>query len=110
MVMTGKVKPVVETKDESLLSDQFNHAGCTAEEVVAACLGGFDTIVLATVFAGNWRSCWVTGLVATLLRNIPRCREFVMYAVKGGPACDCEIQFIEIFMELLGAEVCMKAA
>ena len=59
MVMTGKVKPVVETKDESLKDDKFSHAGRTAEEVVAACLGGFDTIVLATVFAGNWRSCWV---------------------------------------------------
>ena len=109
MVMTGKVKPVVETKGEGP-SDQFNHAGRTAEEVVAACLGGFDTIVLATVFAGNWRSCWVTGLVATLLRNIPRCDIFRMFAVRGGPACDCEIQFILNFMELLGAEVVVKAA
>ena len=31
-----------------------------------------------------------------------------MFAVKGGAACDCEIQFIEIFMELLGAEVRLK--
>ena len=35
MVMTGKVKPVVETKGEGP-SDQFNHAGRTAEEGVAA--------------------------------------------------------------------------
>ena len=98
MAKLGKLKAVVEGKDKR-----------SAEQVVAACLGGFDTIVLATVFAGNWRSCWVSGLIATLLRNIPRCKIFTMFAVKGGAACDCEIQFTEIFMELLGAEVRMKA-
>ena len=99
MAKLGKLKAVVED----------NKVVRTAVQMVAACLGGFDTIVLATVFAGNWRSCWVSGLIATLLRNIPRCRIFVMFAVKGGAACDCEIQFTEIFMELLGAEVRMKA-
>jgi len=110
MVKAGKVKPVIEASGAEVLSaDNKTYAGRTAEEVVAACLGGFDTIVLATVFAGNWRSCWVTGLVATLLRNIPRCKTFNMFAVKGGPACDCEIQFIVNFMELLGAKVIGKA-
>jgi len=99
MAMLGQLKAVVEDKVVR-----------TAKQVVAAALGSFDTIVLATVKAGNWRACWVSGLIATLLRNIPRCKEFTMFAVKGGPACDCEIQFIEIFMELLGAEVFAKAA
>ena len=99
MAMLGQLKAVVED----------NKVVRTAEQVVAACLGSFDTIVLATVKAGNWRACWVGGLIATLLRNIPRCAFFKMYAVQGGAACDCEIQFIEHFMELLGAEVVGKA-
>ena len=98
MAMLGQLKAVVEDKVVR-----------SAEQVVAAALGSFDTIVLATVKAGNWRACWVSGLIATLLRNIPRCALFKMYAVRGGAACDCEIQFIEIFMELLGAEVVTKA-
>ena len=32
-----------------------------------------------------------------------------MFAVRGGAMCDCEIQFIVNFMEMLGAEVVMKA-
>jgi len=102
MAMLGQLKAVVEDKVVR-----------TAEQVVVACLGSFDTIVLATVKAGNWRACWVSGLIATLLRNIPRCKLFKMFAVKGGAMCDCEmnceIQFIENFMELLGAKVDLKA-
>jgi len=98
MAMLGQLEAVVEDKVVR-----------TAEQVVAAALGSFDTIVLATVKAGNWRACWVGGLIATLLRNIPRCKVFTMFAVKGGAACDCEIQFIENFMELLGAKVVLKA-
>ena len=99
MAMLGQLKAVVEDKVVR-----------TAVQAVAAALGSFDTIVLATVKAGNWRACWVGGLIATLLRNISRCAFFTMFAVKGGPACDCEIQFIVNFMELLGAEVVIKAA
>ena len=99
MAMLGQLKAVVE--DNTVVR--------TAVQVVAASLGSFDTIVLATVKAGNWRACWVSGLISTLLRNIPRCRIFTMFAVKGGAACDCEIQFIETFMELLGARVHVKA-
>jgi len=109
MVKMGKVKPVIETKGEGP-SDKFNEAGRSAEEVVDACLRCFDTIVLLSVKAGNWRSCWVRSLITTLLLNIPRCRLFTMFAVRGGAACDCEIQFIEKFMELLGAKVVQKAA
>ena len=109
MVKMGKVKPVIEAKGENGKEDRFNHAGRSAEDVVDACLRCFDTIVLLSVNAGNWRSCWVRSLITTLLLNVPRCRLFKMIAVRGGAACDCEIQFIEIFMELLGAEVIQKA-
>ena len=94
MAMLGQLEAVVEDKVTR-----------SAEQVVVAALGSFDTIVLATVKAGNWRACWVGGLIGTLLRNIPRCDSFVMFAVRGGPACDNEIQFTVNFMELLGAEV-----
>ena len=103
MVKMGKVKPVIEAKGENGKEDRFNHAGRSAEDVVDACLRCFDTIVLLSVKAGNWRSCWVRSLITTLLLNVPRCRLFKMIAVRGGAACDCAIQFIEIFMELCSA-------
>ena len=70
-----------------------------------ATLDSFGTAVLATVEAGAWRLNWVAGLLYILLSCVPRCGELNLLAIKGGPACDCEIKFIEALMEELGAKV-----
>ena len=76
-----------------------------AAKVIEAVLKSFGTAVLATVNAGAWRLNWIAGLLAVLLCGVKRCGVLNLLAIKGGPACDCEIKFIEALMEELGAEV-----
>eukprot|EP00931_Biecheleriopsis_adriatica_P022090 TRINITY_DN14295_c0_g1_i1.p1 TRINITY_DN14295_c0_g1~~TRINITY_DN14295_c0_g1_i1.p1 ORF type:complete len:530 (+),score=105.59 TRINITY_DN14295_c0_g1_i1:63-1592(+) len=71
-------------------------------QVCEELLLSFNTTVLATVEAGAWRIDWIAALMSMLLRNVPRCAHITLFAVKGGPACDCEIQFIKNLLADLG--------
>ena len=77
----------------------------TAAEVADANLNGFYTIVLSTVKAGAWRASWAMNFCAHLNALVPMCQTIALFAVKGGPACDCEIAFIGELMKVLGAAI-----
>jgi len=80
----------------------------TPGELAADTYNNFYTIVLATVKAGAWRGNWAFSLVGTLVGCVPKCGKLTMLAIKGGPACDCEIGFIIALMKALGCQ-CEKA-
>eukprot|EP00966_Prymnesium_polylepis_P092493 2140992-Prymnesium_polylepis.1 len=97
----GKLRAVVEPRSER-----------KASEVAAATLGSFSTIVLARassgssfdVKAGAGHLNWASSMMSMLLTNVTRCNQVHLIAVKGGPSCDCEINFIEELMKELRAE------
>lgn len=62
------------------------------------------TIVLATVFVAGWRVAWAHSLASLILGAYTSCSKLRMYAVKGGPATDCEVDFVEAFMDEVGAK------
>ena len=43
--------------------------------------------------------------MGVLCAMYPRCQDLTLLAIKGGAACDCEINFIVALMAELGAEV-----
>jgi len=64
-----------------------------------------DTNVLATLAIPAWRVTWALGIVTKIVSAYPLCKQLIMVAVKGGPATDCEIRFVEHVMPLLGFSV-----
>jgi len=60
------------------------------------------TQVLATVYCPGWRASWAMGVVGMILANYAECTTLRLLAVKGGPGCDGEIEFLTLLMPLLG--------
>lgn len=52
--------------------------------------------------AGGWRIIWAQSVVFTIIACYSRCSTLCMHAVKGGPACDCEIDFINALLPAIG--------
>ena len=64
----------------------------------------FWTTVLATVRVEGWRAPWMLMVLHLILVSYPTCEVLFLNALKGGPACDCEIGFIRTVMRGLGFE------
>jgi len=60
------------------------------------------TQVLATVYCPGWRASWAMGVLGMILSNYAECTTLRLLAVKGGPGCDGEIEFLTLLMPLLG--------
>ena len=58
--------------------------------------------VLATVKVAGWRGAWAHNLVTQIATNNSQCSELFLHALKGGPACDCEIAFTVELVYALG--------
>jgi len=74
----------------------------SVKEVAKENLANFETIVLATIQVGGWRLPWITNLMRLIVQAEPICHELRLYAVQGGAACDCEIDFVHKLMFTLG--------
>jgi hypothetical protein len=61
-----------------------------------------STTVLATVYVAAWRITWAQSLVNLVVRAYPRCSMLSLFALKGGPATDMEIEFIKTFLDEAG--------
>lgn len=60
------------------------------------------TQVLATVNCAGWRMSWALGLIAMLSACALECALLRLVAVKGGPATEGEIEFLELLLPELG--------
>mmetsp|Transcript_112853 Transcript_112853/g.224561 ORF Transcript_112853/g.224561 Transcript_112853/m.224561 type:complete len:263 (+) Transcript_112853:64-852(+) len=71
-------------------------------EVAHATKKHFETIVLATVHCPAWRLGWIKSFISLIHSHVSQTEMLHIHAIKGGPATDCEISFIEQVMPLLG--------
>lgn len=67
-------------------------------------MANLSTMVLASVNAPGWRAAWIQSLVGLLIMNTPHCSFIHLLAMQGGSGCASEIQFIEHFLPLVGAQ------
>merc|ERR1712050_391079 len=65
------------------------------EDVVQLIKDRAGTQVLATVYLTSWRESWALGVVALILTSCQEHSMLKFLAVKGGPGCDGEIEFLE---------------
>jgi len=77
----------------------------TAEEVTIDRKENNHTIILATVKAGAWKRAWACSLLGLIIDGYTHCSRMDLLAIKGGWACDCEIEFIQKVMLALGFDV-----
>jgi len=67
------------------------------------------TYVLATLMAPAWHGSWASGIPMLVASHSRFCSHLTMAAVKGGRACDKEIDFIVALMPKMGFEVKVMA-
>eukprot|EP00931_Biecheleriopsis_adriatica_P010738 TRINITY_DN111803_c0_g1_i1.p1 TRINITY_DN111803_c0_g1~~TRINITY_DN111803_c0_g1_i1.p1 ORF type:complete len:242 (+),score=47.63 TRINITY_DN111803_c0_g1_i1:64-789(+) len=76
----------------------------TAPETARATKENFFTQVLAA----DHCQCpaahlsWALGVASMLATNVTRCKDMLLFAVKGSPACDCQLLFLRGLMPKLG--------
>lgn len=80
-------------------------ASLSPGEVARQTKYNLETLVLATVNCAAWRKNWIAGFLTTIITAYRSSSLLVLEAIKGGPATNCEIRFIEEAMHLLGFQV-----
>ena len=76
-----------------------------AIDVARGIKDNLETIILATVHCPGWRKSWIQSFVMTVITQYMQCSYVMLQSVKGGAATDCEINFIEEVMPLMGFTV-----
>lgn len=95
---------MVAASKACLMSVEVEPAGAmlSAAQVVRAQKNNLTTTVLATVMCPGWSLTWASAVLNTVVMPASSCGTLTLIAIKGGPACDEEVAFIQVLMMELG--------
>jgi len=85
-----------------------NKETVTAKQVARRTKSNFYSIVLATVRCPGRVFNWASAIVFLILSGYRSCAALRLFALKGDPACDCEIMFLLCLLESLGLDLQSK--